>query len=366
MASRLLFVYLQPTSFVRDDLEALSERYELRPFHFDVERARRASGLAAMLRRQLAWLVRELPEADAVFGWFADYHMVLPTLLGRLWGKPVAVSLGGFDGIHLPELGYGVFHSRWRGAAARLVHRRASVLLPVAEALIYSETAFSTWPERRANGVRVHVPGLRTPYQVVPTGYDPEAWPMGPPERDRLVSTVALLDSDRTLRRKGVDLLIEAARLLPDVAFEVVGVPRERQADVARRYRPPANVRLLPPQPRQELPDVYGRASVYAQLSRAEGMPNVLCEAMLCGCIPVASDVFGNPAAVGDAGFLVGSPAPEAIAAAIEGALASGPERREQARSRIATRFTRERRYQALGAALDRVAAASGRREAFE
>ena len=34
-----------------------------------------------------------------------------------------------------------------------------------------------------------------------------------------------------------------------------------------------------------------------------EGLPNSLCEAMLCECIPIGSEYFGIPYAIGDTGL---------------------------------------------------------------
>ncbi len=348
------------TSFVKDDLELLSERYDVRVFEFAAHqadtRAGRLRGLLAYGLRQLRWLVRELPEASLVYGWFADYHLVLPVLLARQVGVPVAVPLAGFDAIELPALGYGVYNSSWRAALARWVLRRATLLLPVSETMIYSENQYSEYPESARNGVRHHVPGLETPYAVVPFGYDPDAWPMGPAERAPVVCTVGHMTSDRTLRRKGVDLFFEAACRLPEVMFRVVGVPEARMPAIRAQYAPPANVELAAPVPRGELPAVYGEASVYAQLSRAEGQPNVLCEAMCCGCIPVGSKVFGIPETIGDTGFVVERPLAGEIAAALEGALETAtPERRRAARGRITERFTREQRREKLFAILEHI-----------
>lgn len=357
MRPRLLLTYLKPNSFVRDDIDLLGERYDVRLFPFELHGVEGAVARARALRRlaaeQQRWLRAEAPGADVILSWFADYHAVLPVRMGRTIGTPTAVILGGFDAIHVPELGYGVYGSRWRAPLARYVLRHTDRLLPVSASLIESENRFTTWPEARRQGVRAHVPDLTTPYAVVPTGYVPAAWPLGPEERGRTVITVGLLESDRTLRRKGVDLLFEAARRLPDTRFTVVGVPDGRQAEVRTRYRPPDNVDLLGLQPRERLPEFYGAASVYLQLSRAEGMPNVICEAMLCGCIPVGSRVFGIPDAIGGAGELVEAPDPARIAEAIEAAFERAPEGRVAAREHILQHFTREHRRLKLFNQLD-------------
>ena len=127
-APRLLFSYLQPTSFVRDDLSLLAERYDVRSHEFGVDVARGALGKAAALARGMArlaaWTRAEGPQADLLYGWFADYH-ILPLARQRRRGLPLALAMGGYDAMDLPDLGYGVFASRWRAPLARRVLRAA-------------------------------------------------------------------------------------------------------------------------------------------------------------------------------------------------------------------------------------------------
>ncbi|MEL6614309.1 MAG: glycosyl transferase family 1, partial [Bacteroidota bacterium] len=153
---RLLVPFLAPTSFVRDDLALLGERYEVVPFEFGT--ASGAGALARAVRRQRRWLAAEMPRADAVFGWFADYHLALPARAAQRRGVPLAVALGGFDAACLPELGYGVFYSRWRAPLAMRVLRSASLLVPVAGALVRSENTVGAAPPHTAQGVAAHVP----------------------------------------------------------------------------------------------------------------------------------------------------------------------------------------------------------------
>lgn len=366
MRPRLLFIHLHPSSFVRDDLEILARRYEVLVFHFaggDSGGAlRRWASLARSALAQFLWLCRELPRAGIVYGWFADYHMVLPVLLARLWRRPCVVVLGGFDANCLPELGYGVFHSRWRAPLTRMVVRRATLLLAVTPGLIQSESRYASWPDRRTDGILAHVPGLDTPYEILATGLDPEAWPQGPDDRPPTVCTAAWVDSERTFLIKGLDVFFEVARLLPETPFLVVGTSAVQRELLQRRRPPPENVRFQDWLPRAALIKIYAQTSVYLQLSRTEGgLPMVLGEAMLSGCIPVASDAGGMPGTVGDAGFLVEAPDPPAIAEVVRRALdlgadpQRGPRARARARARIAERFQRETRAVRLLATIERL-----------
>ena len=225
--------------------------------------------------------------------------------------------------------------------------------MPVSGSLVRSKNTFLRASGAEAQGVAVHVPGLQTRCAVVPTGYAPEAWPLGAPDRAASVLSVATVDSHTTFLRKGLDVLIEVARELPEVPFQVVGM-RMDEGEVRQRYAPPANVEFVRALPREALAEVYGRASVYLQLSRAEGMPNVLCEAMLCGCAPVGSRVFGIPDAIGDAGWIVDDPDPRAIAADRDGSARRASCRSARAPATTSRRtFPRERRRRELFGYLD-------------
>ncbi len=68
----------------------------------------------------------------------------------------------------------------------------------------------------------------------------------------------------------------------------------------------------------------FSKADVFVLSSYAEGLPNVLVEAMMCGCTPVATDCPTGPREVlqdGTYGYLVPMHDPAAMAVAIEQAL---------------------------------------------
>ena len=68
----------------------------------------------------------------------------------------------------------------------------------------------------------------------------------------------------------------------------------------------------------------FARADVFVLSSHVEGLPNVLVEAMMCGCTPVSTDCPTGPREVlqdGKFGYLVPMRDPVALAAGIERAL---------------------------------------------
>jgi glycosyltransferase involved in cell wall biosynthesis len=184
----------------------------------------------------------------------------------------------------------------------------------------------------------------------VPTGYDAERWtPSG--NKDRLVLTVASCSTPGRVRAKGIDFLARTAAAMPDISFRLIGIQPSVEGYV--RSMAPPNLEILPPLPRGELLPHYRQAKVYCQPSLTEGLPNCVCEAMLCGAYPVGTTVGGIPTAIGSTGRCVPFGNVADLCGAIRDGLAAPPETGDAARARIAAEFTLERRERALTALLE-------------
>ena len=116
----------------------------------------------------------------------------------------------------------------------------------------------------------------------------------------KTILTVANVPDLRTYQRKGIDLFMKLAKALPDYKFTLAGIDFKLQ----KHDTLPQNVTLLGTQDAKQLREIYSAHTYYFQGSRVEGLPNVLCEAMLCECIAIGRNVFGMPKAIGDTGFL--------------------------------------------------------------
>lgn len=227
------------------------------------------------------------------------------------------------------EFGYGLWLSPWKAALARRAIKTATRVLVVDQSL-----------KEEVLG-RVNYRGDNV--ELLPTGYDQEFWhPAG--SKDPIVLTVAAVLSEGRFRIKGIDILFDAARMLPDVRFELIGVEQAK----FKQFVPPPNVTIHPILSQSELLMQYQRAKVYCQPSRREGLSNTLCEAMLCGCVPVATDVGGSVHALGENGVIVRTDDPSALATGIRKALELPTAVGANARERIATQFPKTRREQRL------------------
>lgn len=144
------------------------------------------------------------------------------------------------------------------------------------------------------------------------------------------------------LREKDEPVLVAAGRLAPwkgfaDLLVAMRDVRKVRPArliilgDGPSRGELEALVRELGIADAVKLPGYvanplryFSRADAFVLSSRVEGMPNVLVEAMMCGCTPVATDCPTGPREVlrdGQYGYLVPVGDPAALAAGILHAL---------------------------------------------
>lgn len=319
------------------DIELLRRRHEVHVV--DVRIAKQHPLRTAVSVVRLAMLAAW---ADVLFVWFADLHAYAAVRLGRLISRPSLVVVGGYEVADNPEIGYGLLADPAMAPYVSYTLRHADRLLAVDEGLLCDGERFlherpSTW-------------------MVIPTGYDPVRFsPNG--EKEDLVLTVFGGDNTARARLKGVDTFLGAAKRLPGLRFTVVGVDGE--AEVWLRGQATPNVEFVPLIDQERLIGYYRRAKVYAQLSLREGLPNAVCEAMLCECVPVGTQVQGITTAMGPIGFYTPVGDADACADAITQAMASdqGP----AARERIATLFPLERRATELLALIDEVVSQRGR-----
>jgi glycosyltransferase involved in cell wall biosynthesis len=171
---------------------------------------------------------------------------------------------------------------------------------------------------------------------------------------------------------KGTDVFVRAAaevtRHYPNALFLVVGglFPRAYSNSIENlihELRLEANIRLLSYQPTSTIWSLLKACDAFCLLSRSEGMPNALLEAMACGLPCVATAVGGTPEVIEDGrtGYLVASEDYKAAAARIL-ELLSEPERAAAmgrvAQTRVAECFSTERMVDDIVRQYDRLLAA--------
>ena len=319
--TKILFVRPFKSSFIQKDFELLRKHFDIRVVEGIILNKREPKSTL----KSVFNMIKGVLWADLTFSWFVGIHAFWAVRLSKIFKKKSIVVVGGYDVVKVPEIEYGALLNPKSARKVKFILENVDKVLTVDESL------------KRDAIKNLGVAGKNI--QTVPTGYDYEKFkPKG--DKQNLIITVSGGDSWGRVRLKGLDTFVKSAKFLPDVKFLVIGIKGDalkKLQDIA-----PSNVEFLDPLSQDELISYYQQAKVYCQLSMREGLPNALCEAMLCECVPVGTDVQGVRTAIGDNGFYVPYGDEKATAEAIKKALNS--DKGKEARERIKNLFPIERR----------------------
>jgi len=329
---RIALVYYGSfSSFIKRDYDIISRVHEIETINFF------SPGVPIRLMRAIV-------KCDLSLIWFAGGHAAVTVLLSKILGKKSIIIVGGFDVARVPEINYGRFTQSW---VKKFLTKFA---------LQYANKVLVVDPSLKDDAIKnAGIVGHNIDY--LPTGFDYERFKPGK-SKENLAITVGY-PSHSVIKRKGFDTFVQAAALLPDTRFLIIGKALDDSVDLLKISAPP-NLEFTGAVTEEQLLAYYQRAKVYCQLSAYEGLPNALCEAMLCECIPVGTDRNGITTAMGDTGFFVPYADAKATAKAISDALKAPSIKGQNARKRIRELFPEVRREKGLLQVIDEVTTGDG------
>lgn len=290
----LIFIYPKLYTFIQTEIKLLSDEFNLISINQNWERK---ILLPFNLIRQVIFLVINIRKVDTILISFGGYWSFFPALFSNLLGKKVAIVMHGTDCVSFPEIEYGNLRNPILSFVTKKSLQWASIILPVSESLVYTENNYYSSKTLKF-GYNYHLSNIKTPYKVIHNGLNVLDWVRDNEIIRNKTSFVTVLGKGK-IKIKGVDLIIEVASRFPNSIFYLAGIEN------VKGYNIPKNIickgRLTP----EELKVLFNQSQFYLQLSNTEGFGVALCEAMLCECIPLVSDVNFLPTIVGDSGFVL-------------------------------------------------------------
>ena len=229
----------------------------------------------------------------------AGYHSFIPSILGLFFSVPVIIIAIGTDCVSYPSINYGSNRKKIYGLFTRKSFEYCKIICPVHEKLVLYQNEF--YPQgRRIQGIKNFLPQLNeNKIIVINNGYNSDKWILKNKTRpSKSFLTVVGRITNLNYQLKGIDLIYEFAKLRKDLNFTIVGTPEIEMPKVK-------NIKNINFLPQDELVNLYNQHMFYLQLSISEGLPNSLCEAMLCGCIPIGSSNSSIPEIIGNDGLIV-------------------------------------------------------------
>ena len=291
----VLMLFVLYATFVKRDVAILEKKYNVDLYHFNTSKK---IYLFYAFIKQFFFLLFNFHKYKAIVIQSSGYLSFFPVIFGKLLKKPIIIIAIGTDCAKLPEINYGAHTKKILSWFTNFSFKNASLILPVHKSL---EKSFYSYMdvEYPDQGIRSFNPTIKTPIIEMVNGYDTIKWQNKNLERikNSFLSVTFAVDEIGHYR-KGIDLIVKAAQLFPDYYFTIVG-------KVYLKGKCPNNLNLIDNVKQEELLEIYNKHQYYFQLSMFEGFPNALCEAMLCGCIPVGSNVAGIPDIIGQKGYIL-------------------------------------------------------------
>jgi glycosyltransferase involved in cell wall biosynthesis len=296
LASRHDVHILTRTAAIPPELASCDRCTVTRRTRVDVKGVRFAADLA----ETLALIGRHRKRIDVIVAYQTVIDGLIGVLAKSLFGIPVVVMVRCDTEYQLDRF----FQSR---VFSPYVFRRAD-RLGVQSATLGAELVRAFEDSGRAHMAE----GLRAKLFVLPNGISPV-----PPRQG---DGDGIVYAGRLTRNKGVDVLIEAMRTLPEEKLTIVGDGAERPS-FEQAARGLTNVTFAGRVDQSRVAGYLSAARMLVLPSRQEGQPNILMEAMALGVPVIATRVGGVPDLVthGETGWLLQPGDAGALAGAIRG-----------------------------------------------
>ncbi len=348
--SHTTIIYIFPgtkSTFVAKDIRLLSQSYAVKEYSFNTSNKKLI--LWELLKQKL-FIFNKIFSSSVFIVKFGGYWSLIPTIFARLFGKKTIIITGGTDCVSFPSIAYGNFQNKTLSWFTKKSFQWTNHIIALHPSMMYSDYTYDNCTFKH-QGLKAHIPNISSPYSIAYNGYDSHFWKKTEEVKQGLFLTVAGgLGEERRKKLKGIDTILQIAEQFPIHQFIIVGATEN---EIPKH---PKNVLLKPKANADELLKYYSQAEFYLQLSISEGFPNSLCEAMLCECVPIVSQVASMPFIVADSGFILERKDLTMLKNLIQQALEANTEGLgKKARRRIAENFTEEKRAKDLIKAVESV-----------
>jgi glycosyltransferase involved in cell wall biosynthesis len=294
MKPNLIFIYPQKFTFIKTELRILQNDFKIK--QIDLNWSSKLL-LPINLIIQFGFLFLNVFKAKVIFISFGGYWSLLPALFGKIFNKKTYIVVHGTDCVDFPQINYGSLRLPQLKFFIKNTYNLVDLILPVSNSLVYSVNTYFAKKEM-CFGYKHHFKEINTNNIVIPNGIDTVFWKRDFSVKRNTKSIITVL-SKKHFILKGGDLIIELAAKFPNYDFLFAGIEKnEIRCNLD-------NVKFLGYVSSTELIRLYSSSQFYFQLSLFEGFGVAICEAMLCECIPIVSNVNFLPSIVDDCGFVL-------------------------------------------------------------
>jgi len=136
---KLLYFCSSRSSFVENDLEIITQKYDVSVFIFH---PKTKFYTPFTYCKQFFFILKNIFSADAYCCFFGGHHSLLPAFMGFVFRKPCIIFTGGTDCVSFPSINYGNFSKKILGKITELSYRFATYIVPVHKSLVLCDYTY--------------------------------------------------------------------------------------------------------------------------------------------------------------------------------------------------------------------------------
>jgi len=295
--SKIIYIYTINSPFARADIEMISTEYIVKEYGFYPPR-KILTPFSFIL--QFFYLIFNSCQTTMYICMSGGYHSFLPVIFAKLLKKKCVIIAGGTDCVSFPSIDCGNFKGGMIAKLTKWSFQYCSMILPVHKNLMGYRYTYYDY-DYEFQGLKSFITNLNTPFREINYGFDPDNWIESKGKiKNSFITVAAGFQNHKRAKLKGIDLIFEIAPLFPEANFTLIGCPDGYKLPVQS-----GNITTYSFITRDQLKSLFNSHEFCIQVSISEGFPNAICEAMLCGCIPIGSAVGGMEDIIGDTGFIL-------------------------------------------------------------
>jgi glycosyltransferase involved in cell wall biosynthesis len=246
-------------------------------------------------------IIASLPFNNIYITQHIGYHTFFVSILTTIFKKKLILLAGGSDCFSYNIINYGNFNKSILAICTKYACQKAHTII-LKHISMYKFIDTYNFKDGQTKGLSQHVKNLDHKIKVIENGYDHKYFYCNSSKESNTFVTVAnnLGKENNVIHLKGIDLIIESAKSLENCTFIIIGGKLNKSNSEI-----PKNIKVIEQIDQESLRQYYSTSSFYLQLSVSEGFPNSLCEAMLCECIPIVSNITSMPEIIQNNGLIL-------------------------------------------------------------
>lgn len=256
---KILMLSTGESTFVKHDYDILSDKYKTQLVYFN--------NIIDIVKS-----LNDISNNDIIYCRFADYRYFIHVAIAKYFNKKIVTTVGGYDVAKIDKYKYGIYTHPIKSILGKYVLESSDIICPIDQGLIEDIKQITS---------------KKIKTKTIPIMIDKnyiKLFKKISNKDNKIITMVASTKKKPRYYIKGIDYFIELSKIMPNYTFLLIGTT------LPNEY---INIITFNKLDFKTISYMLSKSKYYVQLSRREGCPHALAEALLSECISFGWNVQG-------------------------------------------------------------------------